>query len=100
MIFLVSSRSLLRSGLNLLPNFSQALRPRIGPALGTVLLLLALNLLNYIDRYILSGEVSPIQHEFHATDQQMGALATAFFFFYMFAAPRRAGWATVSGASR
>ena len=66
-------------------------RSRIGPAAGTFLLLLALNLLNYIDRYILSGEVSPIQHEFHATDQQMGALGTAFFFVYMFAAPAT-GW--------
>jgi MFS family permease len=54
-------------------------------------LLLALNLLNYIDRYILSGEVQPIQHEFHATDQQMGALATAFFLVYMLAAPAT-GW--------
>ncbi len=67
------------------------MRFRTGPALGTVGLLLALNLLNYIDRYILSGEVSPIQHEFHATDQQMGALGTAFFFVYMFAAPAT-GW--------
>jgi MFS transporter, Spinster family, sphingosine-1-phosphate transporter len=58
---------------------------------GTLLLLLALNLLNYIDRYILSGEMRPIQHEFHATDQQMGALGTAFFVFYMLAAPLT-GW--------
>jgi MFS transporter, Spinster family, sphingosine-1-phosphate transporter len=63
----------------------------ISPALGTASLLLALNLLNYIDRYILSGEVSPIQHEFHLTDQQMGALGTAFFFVYMLAAPAT-GW--------
>jgi MFS family permease len=56
-----------------------------------MLLLLALNLLNYIDRYILSGEVLPIQHEFHVTDQQMGALGTAFFFVYMLAAPAT-GW--------
>jgi predicted MFS family arabinose efflux permease len=67
------------------------LRPRTSLALGTVLLLLALNLLNYIDRYILSGELLPIQREFHATDQQMGALGTAFFFVYMFAAPAT-GW--------
>jgi MFS family permease len=68
-------------------------RPRLGlnPAFGTVSLLLALNLLNYIDRYILSGEVSPIRTEFHATDQQMGALGTAFFVFYMLAAPLT-GW--------
>ena len=52
---------------------------------------MALNLLNYIDRYILAGEVSPIQHEFHASDQQMGALGTAFFIFYMIAAPLT-GW--------
>ncbi|MGA9060501.1 MAG: MFS transporter [Terracidiphilus sp.] len=63
----------------------------MSPALGTFLLLLALNLLNYIDRYILAGEVQPIQHEFHASDEQMGALATAFFVFYMLAAPLT-GW--------
>ncbi len=63
----------------------------MSPVLGTVLLLLALNLLNYIDRYILSGEMRPIQREFHATDQQMGALGTAFFVFYMLAAPLT-GW--------
>jgi predicted MFS family arabinose efflux permease len=57
----------------------------------TLVLLIGLNLLNYIDRYILPGEVSLIQREFHATDQQMGALTTALFFFYMFAAPAT-GW--------
>ena len=63
----------------------------MSPALGTLLLLIGLNLLNYIDRYILPGEVSLIQREFRATDQQMGALTTALFFFYMFAAPAT-GW--------
>jgi len=66
-------------------------RNLLPPALGTFFLLLALNLLNYIDRYILAGEVQPIQHEFHTTDQQMGALGTAFFVFYMIAAPLT-GW--------
>lgn len=56
-----------------------------------MLLLVALNLLNFIDRYILAGEVAPVQREFHATDQQMGALGTALFVFYMFAAPLT-GW--------
>lgn len=65
--------------------------PRVNPATGTLLLLLALNLLNYIDRYILPGEVSLIQREFHATDQQMGALTTALFFVYMLVAPAT-GW--------
>jgi MFS family permease len=74
-----------------LPVTSNRPRPSPNPAFGTVSLLLALNLLNYIDRYILSGEVSPIRAEFHATDQQMGALGTAFFVFYMLAAPLT-GW--------
>jgi len=74
-----------------LPNLLKRLRLRTSPALGTVLLLLALNLLNYIDRYILPGAQPLIQREFHATDQQMGALTTALFFFYMFAAPA-SGW--------
>jgi MFS family permease len=57
----------------------------------TLSLLIALNLLNYIDRYILPGELSLIQNEFHSTKQQMGALATALFIFYMIAAPL-SGW--------
>jgi MFS transporter, Spinster family, sphingosine-1-phosphate transporter len=74
-----------------LPNFDRSPRRRISPALGTISLLLALNLLNYIDRYILPGAQPLIQREFHATDQQMGALTTALFFFYMLAAPA-SGW--------
>ena len=74
-----------------MPALTQPLRTRISPAVGTLVLLIGLNLLNYIDRYILPGEVSLIQRQFHATDQQMGALTTALFFFYMFAAPAT-GW--------
>jgi MFS transporter, Spinster family, sphingosine-1-phosphate transporter len=57
----------------------------------TLLLLIGLNLLNYIDRYILPGEVSLIQREFHSTDQQMGLLTTALFITYMLVAPM-SGW--------
>ena len=67
------------------------MRPHKSPALGTVLLLIALNLLNYLDRYILNGAQPLIQSEFHATDEMMGRLTTALFFFYMFAAPA-SGW--------
>ena len=74
-----------------MPNFLRSLRPHKSPALGTVLLLLALNLLNYLDRYILPGAQPLVQKEFHSTDQQMGALTTALFLFYMFAAPA-SGW--------
>jgi MFS family permease len=64
---------------------------RISPALATLILLIALNLLNYIDRYILPGELSLIQNEFHASREQMGALTTAMFVVYMLAAPLT-GW--------
>ena len=74
-----------------MPNFLRKLRPHISPVLGTVVLLIGLNLLNYLDRYILNGAQPLIQQEFHATDEQMGRLTTALFFFYMFAAPL-SGW--------
>lgn len=61
------------------------------PAIGTFVLLLGLNLLNYIDRYILPGAQPLIQREFHATDHAMGALTTALFVTYMVVAPLT-GW--------
>ena len=45
----------------------------VSGAVVTLVLLIGLNLLNYIDRYILPGEVSLIQRELHSTDAQMGA---------------------------
>jgi MFS family permease len=74
-----------------LPATIQYSRPRINPAVATFALLLGLNLLNYIDRYILPGELSLVQNEFHATGQQMGALTTALFVCYMLTAPLT-GW--------
>src|ERR1700741_3791799 len=68
--------------------------PRISPAHteGLALFLLtALNLFNFIDRYILPGVQPLIQKEFAVTDAQMGLLTTVFFFVYMFAAPLT-GW--------
>jgi MFS family permease len=70
---------------------ASSVRTRVNPALVTLILLIALNLLNYIDRYILPGELSLVQNEFHATREQMGALTTAMFFVYMLAAPLT-GW--------
>jgi MFS family permease len=60
-------------------------------ALIALVLLTALNLLNYIDRYILPGVQPLIQADFHATDEQMGALTTALFITYMLTAPCT-GW--------
>jgi len=69
----------------------QPARSRPNPALGTLILLICLNLLNYIDRYILPGAQSLVQKEYGWSDQRMGALTTALFFVYMFAAPLT-GW--------
>jgi hypothetical protein len=41
-----------------LQTLAKPFRPRINPAMGTLVLLIGLNLLNYIDRYILPGEQS------------------------------------------
>jgi MFS transporter, Spinster family, sphingosine-1-phosphate transporter len=54
-------------------------------------LLTALNLCNFIDRYVLPGVQPLVQGEFHATDERMGALTYAFFITYMIAAPLT-GW--------
>jgi MFS family permease len=59
--------------------------------MGTLVLLVGLNLLNYIDRYILPGAQPLIQREYGWSDQQMGALTTAMFVTYMLVAPMT-GW--------
>ena len=69
------------------PIFAHASAPQWWPSP----LLIGLNLLNYIDRYILPGEVALIQREFGSTDQEMGALTTALFIVYMLVAPLT-GW--------
>jgi MFS family permease len=54
-------------------------------------LLTCLNLLNYLDRYILPGAQPLIQAEFKVSDERMGALTTALFITYMLTAPCT-GW--------
>jgi MFS family permease len=63
----------------------------VSPAVVTLVLLIGLNLLNYIDRYILPGEVSLIQGEFGWNDKRIGLLTTGLFIVYMFVAPLT-GW--------
>lgn len=68
--------------------------PRVSAArtAGIALFLLtALNLFNFIDRYILPGVQPLVQKEFGVNDAQIGFLTTAFFFTYMLAAPLT-GW--------
>src|ERR1035437_10074081 len=52
-----------------------------------LLLLTALNFLNYIDRNVLFAVQPLIQKEFTLSDKQVGFLTSAFFVCYMIAAP-------------
>src|SRR5215813_5098717 len=52
-----------------------------------LVVLTALNLLNYIDRTVLFGVQTLIQEEFHVNKAQIGFLTTAFILCYMVAAP-------------
>jgi len=61
---------------------SQRLYPRTA-----LILLTALNLLNYIDRSVLFAVQDLVKAEFHRSDTAFGFLTTVFFIFYMFAAP-------------
>ena len=50
-------------------------------------LLTALNLLNYMDRYILPAVQTQIQDEFHVSSEKIGLVTTAFIWCYVLAAP-------------
>jgi MFS family permease len=56
-------------------------------ARAALLLLTALNFLNYIDRNVLFAVQPLIQKEFHVDDAKIGFLTSAFFICYMVAAP-------------
>ena len=66
--------------------------PAILPGATLALILLtALNFINYIDRYILPGVQEQIQGEFHVNDAQIGTITFWFFVPYMASAPLT-GW--------
>ncbi len=56
-----------------------------------LVLLTALNLVNYIDRYILPGVQEMVKREFHVSDERIGSLTMWFFITYIVAAPLT-GW--------
>jgi predicted MFS family arabinose efflux permease len=56
-----------------------------------LVLLTALNFVNYIDRYILPSVQEMVKHEFALSDERVGALTTWFFITYIVAAPLT-GW--------
>ena len=64
--------------------------PVAGAAVALVLLT-ALNFVNYIDRYILPGVQEQVKSEFHVSDAQIGSLTFWFILAYMVAAPFT-GW--------
>ena len=48
--------------------------------------MVAINLLNYMDRWVASAAATPIEKEFHLTDAQFGLIGTAFLLVYAVAA--------------
>jgi MFS family permease len=65
--------------------------PSVAGATTALVLLTALNFVNYIDRYILPGVQEQIKGQFHVTDAALGSLTFWFFLTYMLAAPCT-GW--------
>lgn len=52
-----------------------------------VCVLTAINLVNYLDRYLIAGMVTPVKEHFGASDSQIGLLTSAFLLVYMIASP-------------
>ena len=61
--------------------------PSVAGATTALVLLTALNFVNYIDRYILPGVQEQIKAEFHLSDERIGALTFWFMIAYMFTSP-------------
>lgn len=53
----------------------------------TLALLSGLNFLNYLDRYVLSAVVTPLEHDLHLGDSGAGWIASAFMLGYFVTAP-------------
>ena len=63
----------------------------VAGATTALVLLTALNFVNYIDRYILPGVQEQVKGEFHITDEQIGSLTLWFMLAYMLTSPIT-GW--------
>jgi MFS transporter, Spinster family, sphingosine-1-phosphate transporter len=63
----------------------------VAGATTALVLLTAMNFVNYIDRYILPGVQEQVKAEFHVSDAALGSLTFWFFVTYMLAAPAT-GW--------
>ncbi len=75
-----------------MPSTSKPIRASsIVGATTALVLLTALNFVNYIDRYILPGVQEQIKGEFHLSDEHIGTLTFWFMLAYMFTSPVT-GW--------
>ena len=63
----------------------------VAGATTALVLLTALNFVNYIDRYILPGVQEQVKGEFHISDEQIGSLTLWFMLAYMLTSPIT-GW--------
>jgi len=72
-------------------NPPQTSTPSLAGATTALVLLTALNFVNYIDRYILPGVQEQVKGEFSLTDAQIGSLTLWFMVAYMAASPIT-GW--------
>jgi MFS transporter, Spinster family, sphingosine-1-phosphate transporter len=63
--------------------------PRLfsGPAGRALAVLTAINLLNYLDRYVISALLESLRAELWLTDTRLGSLGTVFIIVYSFASP-------------
>jgi len=68
-------------------------RPSLGYARYALIVLFAVNVLNYVDRLIVSALLGDIQTELHLNDQQGGLLYTAFILMFALAAVPLGRWA-------
>jgi MFS transporter, Spinster family, sphingosine-1-phosphate transporter len=64
-----------------------------GAAVYVLAVLVAINFLNYLDRYLPAAAAPAIQAEFHLNDSQLGLLGTAFLLVYALAAVPLGLWA-------
>jgi predicted MFS family arabinose efflux permease len=70
--------------------YKTAMKPTSGAAKGAtvaLVLLTAMNFVNYLDRYILPAVQEQVKGEFHISDDQLGSLTTWFFFAYVLSSP-------------
>src|SRR5215207_683952 len=55
--------------------------------IGSLLVLTSLNLLDYVDRWVLAAVFTPIKEELHVSDETLGTLQTAFLWGYFLTSP-------------